>query len=335
MSDVAAPAPASTTSTPSTPASTPSGSGGSSTPTSPTSSSGTATRSAGQQKGTLPPPNHPDAEKPAGTTQTPAEKVEAARRKYQLKVDGKIQEMELGDDEVAVRLQKSMGAEKRMQEAAQLRKQQQEWIEALKADPFSALKDPAFGVDLEKLAEDRLIQKYRESQMPEHERRLLEKEREISQYKQREAQVKAQQEAKVRGEMEQRVFQEMERDFAEALAGEELPKNRQTMVLMAEVARANLEHGIELTPKQMASEVNARMRDMNSHVIRQLKGEQLAKYLGDDVVKEILRHSISRVKPAQPPAFERPAAPANLDLDEVKPARRMNDLRSFREFMKK
>ena len=53
-----------------------------------------------------------------------------------------------------------------------------EFMDAVKKDPWGTLKDPAFGgLDLETLAEQRLAEKYRESTLPEHERKALEYQR--------------------------------------------------------------------------------------------------------------------------------------------------------------
>lgn len=328
MSDVVAPAAPAPSSTPtasvtSAPAPTSAPSPGQTAPTSAPGTPASATQ-----------PNSKFADQAAeGKTPTPAEKAaaEVARRKYQLKVDGKTQELELADDEVSVRLQKAMAAEKRMQEAAQVRKDFQSIVEAIKKDPFSALKDPAFGLDLEQLAIERLKQEYEEAQLPEGERKMRAYEREIQQYKQRDEMQKAQVRQQQQAAYEQRIHQEMERDFAEALQTESLPKNRQTLYMMAEVAKTALEHGIELTPKQLASEVNGRLRGINQHVVTNLKGEQLAKYLGDDVVREIVRYSINRVRPTQPTPFEPPAPKTPIaDVDDGKPERQIKNPRDVK-----
>ena len=50
--------------------------------------------------------------------------------------------------------------------------------------------------------------------------------------------------------------------------------------MMAEIAEAALDYGVELTPSQMAGEANKRLETIHRRQLQGLKGEQLLRYLG-------------------------------------------------------
>lgn len=281
----------------------------------------------------------PDAAEAAKTDAAKA--AEAARRKYKLKVDGAERQLELSDDEVSVRLQKAEAAERRMQEAAEVRKQFKSIIDAIKENPAEALKDPVFGLDVRKMIEDQILAEYEAEQLSPQEREKAELQKQLKEYQAKEEKAKAEQQQRARQEMEKKYQAEMERDFMEAIDKGGLPKTRHTLAMMAEIAQLNLQHGIELTPAQMAAEVKAQVADRNKQVFGGLKGEALASYLGEDVVKEIIRFSVAKVKPGASPAKDftppTPATPnlqGDLDLDDKRPPRKLTDLKTFRKFLR-
>lgn len=289
----------------------------------------------------------------AESTQPPAageqtETKQAERRKYKLKVDGAEQELELADDEISVRLQKAMAAEKRMQEAAELRKQYERFVEQVKADPVAALKDPRFGIDVRKQIEDQLIAEWEQQQklqgLTPAEREAVQRaeaaERKAAELEAREAKRQQEIQQRQQQELETKVQADLEREFMEALDKSNLPKNRQTLALMAEIAALNLEHGIELTRDQLVAETNERLRGMQKHVMGGLKGDALVKYLGDDVVREVIRHSVSVVRgqPQSAKTFESPVQPnapqQTFVDDDDKPKNTKRDSQGIKDIRK-
>lgn len=306
-------APAAATTTAPAPAPTPTAS---STPT-PTTAKPTGT----------PPPNSKFADKPTATEPPATEaRKEAERRRYKLKIDGEVREEEMTHEEAEVRLQKAYAAEKRMAEAAKIRKEDAARREAIRAGKLDAL-EPEERTALRKAIEDQILAEYQEQALPEHERRVLEAQREAEKYRAEIEQYHAEQERVAQEHLERQVFEQTEREFTEALEAEGVLKTRQTLAMMAEVASTALDNGIELTPRQMVAEVNRRLADQTRHVVSGLKGDALAKFLGEDVVKEILRHSVEKFR-ATPPA---PAAPAPVvEGDDESPAvSRAKGLRTY------
>lgn len=268
--------------------------------------------------------------------QTPVEKEAAkARLKFKLKVDGAEKEMDFSEEEVSVRLQKGMAAEKRMQEAAELRKKFEAFQSGVKQDPFSVLKEQ-FGVDALEMAKQRFIEEYEAKQLQAQDPKQYEVtklQRELEQFKQREQEWKQAQESKAQAEHEAKLQAQIEDEFMTALDSSDLPKTKQTLSLMAQVALEAHRGGVELTTQQLVSEVNDRLRGVSGHVFKGLKGEQLAKFLGDDVVREVLRHSVNKVRPAQAVAPPVAAEPVEDEKEQVQ-AKKTRQLLTWKQFMR-
>jgi hypothetical protein len=249
----------------------------------------------------------PAAAKPAAPKPpTPAEK-----RRYALKVDGQDIEEELSDDEIRVRLQKAHAVDKRFAEVANQRKQIEEALKTLKSDPAKALKEIA-GLDLDEWAEQRILERYQEAMMPEAEREKAEMQRKLADYERQFEEQKTAAESARQQAYEQQVFEKTEQEFISAVdqLGYDKGFSRTVLVpMMAEIAESALDYGVELTPSQMAAEANKRLETIHRRQVQGLKGEQLLRYLGDDVVTEAIRAKLAATKgavaapqPTPPPA---------------------------------
>lgn len=275
-------------------------------------------------------PAAPSTPAPAAPSSEPAAKAPPSpapeRRKYSLKVDGEARDLELTDDEISVRLQKAEAAEKRMSEAAQVRKSFAEAVAAIKKDPFAALKDPVFGVDLKKLAEQRLIEEYQLELMTPEARAQKERELEIERLKKEAADHKAALEAERQRQLDDRTFQETEAKFIRALSDAGMEKSYEALYEMARIADLALENGIEYSEKQLVQLVQESLDGQRSKLENKvragLKGEKLLSHLGEDTVREVLRASVEKMR-AAPQVEEKPATVGDLD-DEPRSGRRQN-----------
>jgi len=274
-----------------------------------------------------------DSEAPAGETA-----AEKKRRLHKIKVFGKEEEVDLdslSDEDYVRYIQKGKAADIQMQEAARIRKEWEEVRKFIKENPFEALKHEAFGLDLDKLAEERLAQKYQEMTLPEAEREKLELKRKLEAYEKREQEFRLQQERAQQEALQKQVYEETQNLFHQALNSEGIPQTRETMFMMAEVARHGLDAGIEYTPQQLAAEVKRKMGDLHTRFVTNLKGEALVKYLGDSVVKEVLAHAVQQAKAKRKPNVAPPVEEQKVDDVEAKPQRKMQDYSKVREFFRK
>jgi hypothetical protein len=242
----------------------------------------------------------------------------AEKRKYQLKVDGQDIEEELSDDDVRVRLQKAHAVDKRFQEVASQRKAIEEALKTIKTDPAKALKEIA-GLDLDEWAEKRILERYQEAMLPEAEREKAEMQRKLADYERQFEEQKTAAETAKQQAYEQQVFEKTEQEFISAVEqlGYDKGFSRTVLVpMMAEIAEAALDYGVELTPSQMAGEANKRLETIHRRQVQGLKGEQLLRYLGDDVVTEAIRAKLAATKGAVPTA-PTPPPPARKPSTEA------------------
>lgn len=280
-------------------------------------------------------PATPGQAAPAGETA-----AERKARLLKLKVDGVEEEVnldEMPDEDLATQLQLAKAARKRMQEAADVRRKFQQLVEMGKERPDEAF-EALFGKNFKETAEEYLRQKYAEEELPEAEKEKLALQRQLAEERaRREAFENAEREKKI-AEIQQQQFQQFETEYRSALTKHDLPFTKETAYLMAQVGMLNLQHGIDLTADQMATEVKKRLTGMTQGVFKQLKGAALLSYLGDDVVKEVVRMSVERVRGAKaaPKPFEPPApAPTEFkdDLDEAPQAKRQRvSVNAWRKF---
>lgn len=284
--------------------------------------------------------DNPDGSKPIGKqpTETAAEK---AARKYKLKVDGVEEEVDLDslDDASLVKeLQMAKAARKRMQEAAEVRKSFKTFMEQLQKDPLSTLKAKELGgIDVRKMVEDQILREYEESQLPQEQRQLREMERKLQEREQQLQAIEDSQRQQAEAAFNTRVEQETEAELMEALEKSDLPKNRETLAVLAQVAKINLEHGLELTPQQLAAEAKARIARMHGAITKVLTGEALIKHLGNDVIKEVLRYKLQSAKQQAQDVMKAPS-PVKQQMADVnapdRPPRQPKDARAFRKFVK-
>jgi hypothetical protein len=248
----------------------------------------------------------------------PKAPTQAEKRKYSLKVDGQDIEEELSDDDIRVRLQKSHAVDKRFAEVANQRKQIEAALSQLKNDPAKALKEIA-GLDLDEWAEKRILERYQEAMMPEAEREKAEMQRKLADYERQFEEQKTSAESAKQQAYEQQVFEKTEQEFIQAVEtlGYDKGFSRTVLVpMMAEIAESALDYGVELTPSQMASEANKRLETIHRRQVQGLKGEQLLKYLGDDVVTEAIRAKLAATRGSAaapstpPPAARKPVTDA-------------------------
>jgi hypothetical protein len=242
------------------------------------------------------------------------------------------------DEELVKRIQKAEAADRRMQEAAEQRKQVEALFDLLKKDPIAALKDPALGVDVRKMVEEQILREYEESQLDEPSRKTKELERQLQAEKAKWQEHEAKQQQIAEQQLHERVFQETQQQFTQALDQADVPRNKETMYMMAEIAQVNLENGIDLSPAQLAAEVKDRISGMHTHIVRSLDGEKLMNYLGDDVITKVLQFAVERVKAQQNAQAFKPAAQQSVaepEEGESRASQRRRDLQESRKYFRR
>lgn len=327
MSDVATPAAGATPSSTSNSAATPAPSAPSTKSTTakaPASPSG-RTGAASQLKGATDATSLP-AE---GTTTTTEQQQAKQKWKFKHKIDGQEIEREYDEDELNIRLQKGEAAEKRMQEAAELKKQIAAIREYVKQNPLEALKDPFFGgVDVRAQLEQEIAEKwktsYAESQMTPEQRMQKEYEAKVQAAQKEAEEARKQLQAREQEQIDKRVYEETMSSFTAALKAMDVEASDEALYQMARIAKINRSHGVTLTPQQLAKEVQTALngsRDkLHKAVVGGLKGQALLDHLGPQVVKEAIRAYLEKAKaPQVPKPPEPPKESPTEEPDRAKP----------------
>lgn len=257
-----------------------------------------------------PKPQAVDADAPH-PDDTPAEAAaKEAARKLKLKINGR--EREYDEQEVVRLAQLSAGAHEKFAEAAEMRKQAEQFFETLLKDPKSVLLHPELRdrINMRQIAEEFLGAELQKEMMSPEQREL----EELRAFKRQQDEAKAAQEHEQltktqQAEMQalqQRAAQEYDRKISEVLSQSNLPKNAYTVKRVAELLHGALTKGYDLDVQTAVDIVrDGYVTDLQS-LVGGLDGEPLVKFLGDDLVKKLRKYDLQRLKsqmePAQPTA---------------------------------
>jgi DNA-binding ferritin-like protein (Dps family) len=230
------------------------------------------------------------------------EEIRNLKKKYNLVVDGKSEEMELdlaNDEEVKKYLQKSRAADKRFQEASEVRKAALDFIEQLKTNPRRVLSDPNIGVDIKKFAEEILSEEIKEMEKsPEQrEREKLQKELEDlrAQAKQREETARQQQFTRLQEE-QHRI---LETDITTALDVGGIPKNPKTIARMADYMMVALQNGIDLSVKDVVPLVKRDIDSELKEIAKAIPDDKLEDFLGKEIISRLRKKNLAKAKSIQ------------------------------------
>jgi hypothetical protein len=279
---------------------------------------------------------------PVTAAPTPEAKPEPpkppSKLKFAGKVDGAEKQWELTPEEVVTRLQKSEASEKRMQEAAGVRKQWDQIRELAKTNPELVLKELAGIEDADAWAEQRVEKKWKKELMPEHERQMLELQQRAETAERRAKEIETAQQAEFQKQQDAKLEAQMESEFKRAFELTSLPWDPEHLELFGQIALDAIDYGIQLTPEQMAAEVKSRLdtkakatEDKLRSQFTGLKGEDLLSWLGEDGVKEVLRAAVAKHEQSQ----TAPVAPApSTSVESPESPRKYKTMADWRKHMR-
>lgn len=247
-------------------------------------------------------------------------KAEARRLKF--KMDG--QDLDLSEEEVISLAQKGGTAQKRWEEAAQLRKQAESVLEYLKANPREAL--AKLGIDVRKMSEEHLLEELQREQESPEAKKVRETEEKLRKYETAE---KAREEAAARKAAEdaeaekqaqatakeREIMERYDNIFTTALEKSGLPRSPATILRMAQLQRVNLRKGLELNADSLAKIVredyDAEFQERTSG----MDGDKLLEFLGKDIVGKLTKAQIAKLK-AKPAAYSKPVEQSEPEVKQ-------------------
>lgn len=238
----------------------------------------------------------PNADSP--DVSSPGHAAEAkSSAKHKVKVDGN--EMEVSLDELLQGFQLSKASTRRFQEAAELQKQAVGLISKIKEDPWEALKE--LGYDVDELAEKRTADRFEWAQKPEHERKMIEMERELQRYKQGEEETKKSQETQKQAQLRDTVFREVDDEIGAVLASAGVKPTPRLIARLAESMIANLDANGERLPAAKAYEKTQQdLKDEVISILGSLPIEQAVSLLPKEMVTGFRKHLLSKVNENKP-----------------------------------
>lgn len=227
------------------------------------------------------------------------DKEKAPEKKvWKLKVDEDEFEYDASDEERIKRdLMKAMGADRKFQTAAQMRKDAERFFELLK-DKNNAnrlRKDPNMGQHLRELAEEITWLDLQERNMSPEERAQAEREAEYESLKRQNEEYQNQQKEHEERQNQQLYMQEYEKEMIRALEANEIPKDPGLISHAASLMLRAAEQGIKMELAEAARLVEQQAVDYSKYYFSKLPPEKLAKLLGEETLNRIRQFDFDTV----------------------------------------
>jgi len=183
------------------------------------------------------------------------EEVKAIKKKYSLKVNNKMKDLEIdlsNDEEVQKYLQKAMASDEKFQEAAGLRKQVEQLVNELKTNPLAILRHPQLGIDIKALAQQVLNEEIEEMKLSPQEKKIKELEQALKEKDEKEKKSEEERSIAERAKMEQEAAAQLDEQITNALGKSNLPKSPYVVRRMADSMIAAMDMGFaDVTPEQV------------------------------------------------------------------------------------
>jgi hypothetical protein len=249
-------------------------------------------------------------EKPVEGEEARAPEPEAPKpepRKHKLKIDGELRELE---EEELYRMASLGGAAyKRMEEAAQIKKGTAALVAAFTKDPVGTLLRIAevqkIPIDQVKGQMAELLQKdYEASQLDPKEKEAAELKARVEAYERQEKEAKARAQTEAEKAATDEALQHLDVEITEALKDSGLPKTPKVVARMAELLERDLRLGLNRPAKELVRYLQDEVTGSQKQLVSALEGEQLVKFLGEDVIKKVRAFDAAQAK--QHPAAAKP-----------------------------
>lgn len=253
---------------------------------------------------------------PDAAAEVQAEQRKAlGKKKVSLKVNGRDTDYEVdldNDEELAKHIQKAMAADEKFQEAASIRKQMQQFVQALKADPLAILAHPELGINVRELAERVINQELDDLKKTPEQKRMEELERQL---KSRDEELNAEKEAKRNAEMsrlEEQAFQELDRDIDAALSNTSLPKSPFVMKRIADAL---------ITANDLGY-TDVKVKDIMPFIESSVEQElqEMFGRMPEEVIERLMGTNLDRVRKAKIAKAKKVAPAVKESAQSAKPA---------------
>lgn len=249
-------------------------------------------------------------------------------QKLKLIINGKEEERDI--EWVKTRAQKAEAAERMFSEASKQRKEASEIQEQLKTDPWGAMRK--LGMDPREFAEKFLAGELESEMLDPRERAMRERETKIAdterQHKAREQEAETAQQ-QVEGA---RLIKQYDEEFGAAFKVVDLPRDPHVIRRIAELHLQNLTDGYEIPIVDLARQVRDERMGEQVTLLKQMDGDQLLSFLGEDIANKLRRADLKRLRGGT----ESPAKPNQaFTSDNERPQKKEMTEREFRALLDK
>lgn len=260
-----------------------------------------------------------------------AKEIEKRIKKLKLKVDGKeIEEsLDLDNDEELIRqLQMAKMGQKRAQEKSDLEKQINTFLQALKTDPFEALK--RLGEDPNQLIENYITaQEEHAKKSPEQlEREKLE--RELTKLKTEREREREDQKQKELHRLQEQAFQQYDVQMEQALSKADVPKTPYVIKKIADYMIVAIDAGYDVTPDDVIPLVREELNSDLKEMFSSLDEDSIEALLGEQVLNRLRKRRVAKAQAANT-AVSKPQVTdtgKSSKAQEIKPGNK----KSFKDF---
>lgn len=244
-----------------------------------------------------------DSDSEPEAKETKAKESESKDAFKPVKLKAGDQEVEVGSLEELTRIaQKGFGAEKKFQEAAKIRQQAENILQAIQDNPLELMKHPSLREKFEAAAEELIWEKIQKEQMSAEERELMESKAELERYRKAEHERQQAERQRQQQELQEKYRADYQRQFIEALETGGVPKSDWSVQRMALYMKQALAQGMKhITPKDVVGYVKRDWMKAQADLYGALDGDRLIETLGADVVEKIRKADVSKFK-QKPPA---------------------------------
>ena len=212
------------------------------------------------------------------------------------------EEIEVGSlDQLTKIAQKGLGAERKFQEAASIRKQAETLVATLKDNPIEILRHPALRDKMIEAAQELLFEHIQHEQMSAEDRARMQEREELERYRRSEQERRAQEETKQREELKDKYRQDYERQFIEALNEGGIPRSDWAVTRMAQYMRQALKTGMNnIAPKDVVHLVKRDWQQAQADLYGQMDGDKLIQMLGPDIAEKIRKADVAKLTSKRP-----------------------------------
>lgn len=256
-------------------------------------------------------------------TGTPKEQAQAKKMLKSLKIKFNGQEynevlpFEIPDDQasrdyMSKQLQMSRLAQSKSQEYSTLEKEVQSFVEELRKNPRKALSDPAFGIDVKKLAAEIIEEEIANSEKSPEQLKTEKLEAELKAMKEAQEQDKEERKAREFERLQEQEFTRYEDLMVKALDGSKLPKSPYVVKKIADYMLLGLQAGHDVTPQDVLPLVEQEMHSDLKEMFAAMPEDVIEALVGKDVITRIRKKNIAKAKGANTPPV-----PVNSAIKDV------------------